>query len=359
MEYIVWLNKKYKHPNFKENIIMSVTGRERVKACLTFSNPDRPPFDLWALPYITLFRKDEYDALLEEYTMDIGASQISPGWNEKAVEATRQAGQYEDEWGSVWYIGEPGVIGEVKEPVLADWSGLDSFQPPWDMIRKRDLSHVNKSCHESDKFMLSDVTARPFERLQFLCGSEKLYLDIGYGTAEFRKLLEMVHEFYLEDITTWCESDVEGIFFMDDWGSKKTLLINPQTWREIFKPLYKEYCDIIHAAGKYAFFHTDGWTEAIYGDFVEVGIDAVNSQLFTMDLDELAQYKGKITFWGEIDRQYILPFGSPEDVREAVLRVRRTLGSRSGGVIAQCEWGKMDPADNIQAVFDAWQEPIP
>ena len=130
------------------------------------------------------------------------------------------------------------------------------------MVRKRDLSHVNKSCQESNKFMLSDVTARPFERLQFLRGSENLYLDIGYGTAEFRKLLEMVHEFYLEDITSWSESDVDGIFFMDDWGSKKTLLINPQTWREIFKPLYKKYCDIIHAAGKYAFFHTTGLINA-------------------------------------------------------------------------------------------------
>lgn len=332
-----------------------MTPRERVKAALTFNNPDRAPRDLWALPYVSLFQQDQFDDLVEKYPMDIGASQLSPGWGDKVVNAAAKAGCYVGDWGSVWQVGEPGVIGEVVKPVLANWSKLDSFKAPWDLIRKRDLSYANKSCQQSDKFMLSDVTARPFERLQFLRGSQNLYLDIGYGTAEFRKLLEMVHEFYLEDIKSWCESNVDAIFFMDDWGSKQSLLINPETWRQLFKPLYKEYCDIIHASGKYAFFHTDGWTEEIFGDFVEVGIDAINSQLFTINIEELARkYKGKITFWGEIDRQHVLPFGSIEEVRQAVIRVRQAIDDGTGGVIAQCEWGKANRQENIETVFEAW-----
>ena len=334
---------------------MTMTGRERVQACLKFLSPDRVPRDVWALPFVTLFRQDELDALLAEFPMDIGSSQISPGWNQKAVDATRQAGSYRDEWGSVWRIGEPGVIGEVKGPVLEDLSALDTFQPPWHLIRERDLSHVNKMCDTSSKFMLSDVTARPFERLQFLRGTENTFIDIVYGSREFRELLRMIHEFYLEDIQSWCRSHVDGIFFMDDWGMKETLLINPDTWREIFKPLYKEYCDMIHAAGKFSFFHTDGHTEAIFSDFIEVGIDAVNAQLFTMNVEDLARrYAGKITFWGEIDRQQILPFGSRRDVQEAVQRIRTLLDNGTGGVIAQCEWGKDNSKENIQAVFQAW-----
>jgi hypothetical protein len=336
-----------------------MTGRERVKAALTFTKPDRAPRDLWALPYVTLFQEDEFDALLEKYPMDIGASQLSPGWNDDVIQATAKVGRYTDDWGSVWYVGEPGVIGEVKEPVLADWSALDTFRPPWDLVRKRDLSHVNRFCEESDLFMLSDVTARPFERLQFLRGTENLYLDLGYGTAKVGKLLEMVHEFYLEDVQSWCESNVDAVFLMDDWGSRRQLLINPQVWREVFKPLYKEYCDLIHATGKFVFFHTDGHTEAIFGDLIEVGMDAINSQLFTMDIEELARkYKGKVTFWGEIDRQHVLPFGTPEEVREAVMRVRRALDDGTGGVIAQCEWGKYNPTENIEMVFESWMEPI-
>jgi hypothetical protein len=142
---------------------------------------------------------------------------------------------------------------------------------------------------------------------------------------------------------------------MDDWGMRDHLLIRPQVWRETFKPLYKQYVDIIHAAGKFAFFHSDGNTEEILGDLVEIGIDAINAQLFTMNIEEVARaHKGKITFWGEIDRQRVLPFGKPEDVRSAVQRVRSALDDGLGGVIAQCEWGKDNPQENIEAVFEAW-----
>lgn len=336
-----------------------MTGRERVKAALTFQRPDRAPRDVWALPYVALFEKDQLEDLVARYPMDIAASQLGPGWSDATVALTREPGHYTDDWGSTWHVGEAGVIGEVKEPALPDWSALRSFQPPWHLIRERDLSHVNRCCAESDRFMLSDVTARPFERLQFLRGTQNLFYDIGYGSAELLKLLEMVHEYYLEDIRSWCTSDVDGITFMDDWGMNQALLIRPATWRELFQPLYREYCETIHAAGKFAFFHTDGNTQAIFGDLVEVGIDAINSQLFAMDIEALAQqYKGKITFWGEIDRQHVLPFGTPEEVRAAVLRVRRSLDDGRGGLIAQCEWGKNNPKENIEAVFRAWQEDL-
>jgi uroporphyrinogen decarboxylase len=332
-----------------------VTGRERVIAALTFTGPDRAPRDLWALPYVSLFRKDELDAVLREWPGDIQRPEMTPGSGEDVVQAVATVGTYTDDWGSVWQVGEPGVVGEVKRPALADWSAMDSFRPPWHLIRRRDVSLINRSCDDSDLFMLSDVAARPFERLQFLRGSEDLFVDLGYDTAELRRLLEMVHEYYLEDIRSWCSTRVDGIFFMDDWGSRNSLLIHPDTWRALFKPLYREYCDLIHAAGKFAFFHTDGHTEAIYGDLIEVGIDAINSQLFTMDIEGLAaRYKGRVTFWGEIDRQHVMPFGSPDDVREAVLRVRRALDDGSGGVIAQCEWGKDNPRENVEAVFAAW-----
>ena len=154
----------------------------------------------------------------------------------------------------------------------------------------------------------------------------------------------------------WANTDVDGVSFMDDWGTQKTLLISPNIWREFFKPLYKDYCDILHKKGKFVFFHSDGNIEHIYPDLIEIGIDAVNSQLFCMDIEKLGElYAGKITFWGEIDRQHILPFGTVDDVRNAVTRVSKALikGKRTG-VIAQCEWGVKDPKENIEAVFETW-----
>jgi hypothetical protein len=336
-----------------------MTGKERVMATLTFNHPDRPPRDLWALPYVQLYRQGELDSIRENYPMDIAPINRNQDQLATYLRNAAKIGSYTDDWGSVWHVAEPGVSGEVRKPALADWSELTTFQPPWHLIRNQDSGIVNRSCAMTTKFTLSDRTVRPFERLQFLRGTEALYIDIGYGTAEFRTLLEMVHEYYVEDIEAWCQTEVDGIGMMDDWGSNRNLLISPRTWRALFKPLYKEYCEIIHAAGKFAFFHSDGNISAIFADLIEVGMDAINSQLFVMDIEELARlYKGKVTFWGEIDRQHVLPYGTTEDVREAVMRVRRALDDGSGGVIAQCEWGKDNSQENIEAVFRSWLEPI-
>ncbi len=336
-----------------------MTGRERVKASLTFSNPDRIPRDLWALPAIALFRSADLHELLERYPSDIDAPQISPGSNKGTLQNTAKVGSYRDDWGSVWHVGEPGVVGEVKEPALPRWDGLSKFQPPWKTLKTMDMDYVNRRCETSQKFMLSKVTARPFERLQFLRGSENLYMDLGYNSRELRKLVEMVHDFYIREITLWCKSNVDAVFLMDDWGSNNSLLISPEMWREMFKPLYRDYCQLIHSCNKFVFFHTDGFIEPIFSDFIELGVDAINSQLFTMDIEKLGeQYGGKITFWGEIDRQYVLPFGSRREVRDAVRRVGSAIHSDAGGIIAQCEWGKNVSTENIAAVFETWDDRV-
>ena len=74
-----------------------------------------------------------------------------------------------------------------------------------------------------------------------------------------------------------------------------------------------------------------------------------------MDMDELEQFKGKITFWGEIDRQHILPNGTVEDVREAVSKVQNHFWA-NGGVIAQCEFGPGAKPENVRAVFERWAQ---
>ena len=336
-----------------------MTSRERVEAALRFEHPDRVPRDLWALPGSQVNQKAEIAALRKKYPMDIGKPQTSPGTNQGVLEEPIAVGRYVDDWGSLWERAEPGVIGEVKLPALDQWSNLAVYQPPWELVHNRSFDAVNRDCDKSNQFMMSAVTARPFERMQFLRGSEALFIDIAEDSAAFRSLLAMVHEFYCEDVRGWCGTQVDGIFLMDDWASQHSLLIAPQTWRAVFKPLYQEYCALIHAAGKKVFFHSDGFTEPIIGDLIEVGVDALNAQIFTMDIESLAKkYKGKITFWGEIDRQHILPFGTSEDVAEAVKRVRRALDEGTAGVIAQCEWGIHNSMANIETVFHTWMEPM-
>lgn len=332
-----------------------MTGRERVRATLTFSTPDRVPRDLWTLPYVGKYRREELDALLAEFPTDFqGVGPVYPQ-DIYRPEGFQPIGTYKDEWGSVWQVNEPGVIGEVKKPALEDWSDLAHFKPPYELIRRRDMSTIDQQVAGTTKFTLSECTVRLFERLQFLRGTENLFMDIAWGRSELFQLIDMLHEYYLEDLSAWLSTGVDAVMMMDDWGTNSSLLINPKAWREIFKPRYKEYCELIHSSGKFVFFHSDGHIQAVYGDFIEVGVNAINSQLFTMDIEALASdYKGKVTFWGEVDRQHLLPFGTPQEVYAAVKRVRSLLDDGTGGVIAQCEWGIPDPAENIRAVYEAW-----
>ena len=72
-----------------------------------------------------------------------------------------------------------------------------------------------------------------------------------------------------------------------------------------------------------------------------------------MGTEKLRQFKGKITFWGEIDRQNLLPYASVEEIREAVRTVRRDL-YENGGCIAQCEFGPGGKFENVLEVFAEW-----
>jgi hypothetical protein len=316
-----------------------------------------------------MFRQDEFLSMLNRFPMDMASTgsvydrgeipSFGPiyGPGIKARGTPSVVGANVDEWGCEWHVGESGVIGEVKGPPLADIRQLDRYHPPYEVLENADFDKVNKICASTNKFVLGTTNVRPFERMQWLRGTEQLLMDLAWGTKEFSKLLNLVHEYFLHEMELWAKTDVDAIHWWDDWGQQKGLLISPKMWRDIFKPLYAEYCQIIHNAGKFVFFHTDGDVTDIYPDFIEIGIDALNSQLFCMDIEALGeQYRGKITFWGEIDRQFILPFGTPEEVREAVRRVRRALYDSKGGVIAQCEWGNDVPGDNIAAVLDTWLE---
>ncbi|HUV88557.1 MAG TPA: hypothetical protein VMY80_02805 [Anaerolineae bacterium] len=118
--------------------------------------------------------------------------------------------------------------------------------------------------------------------MQFLRGTENLMMDLAWGVNQVYRLRDLVHEFFMREIALWTKTDVDGISFMDDWGTQTNLLISSQMWREVFKPLYADYCQLIHGTGKFAFFHSDGHIVSIIPDLIEIGVDAVNAQLFCL-----------------------------------------------------------------------------
>lgn len=330
-----------------------MTSRELVIAALEFRSPERIPRQLWVLPWAERTWPAELAAIRKKYPDDIVQS---PGFLTEPLKTSGDEyapGVYVDEWGCRFESRQAGIIGEVKEPRIAAWSDLDGLRLPQERLSV-DVRKVDDFCAASGAFVHARTVVRPFELLQFLRGPENLYVDLAERPDGLFRLIEKIHRFFLEELELWASTDVDALFFADDWGSQNSLLISPVLWRELFKPLYRDYAEVAHRHGKYIFMHSDGHIAAIYPDIIEIGVDALNSQLFCMDVKELGRrFAGQITFWGEVDRQRLLPYGSPADVAAAVMVAKEAL-FRNGGVIAQCEFGIGARPENVAAVFETW-----
>jgi hypothetical protein len=341
---------------------MTATSRELVQQTLTFQNPARAPRELWALPIAPAEHPTAYAALVRDFPADIIGAAGHEHVRAPVVGDPHGIGTYTDEWGATFTNIQAGIIGEVKRPLIEDWAddSLKVHIPREWLTINRDL--VNRDCAATDKYVLGGCCPRPFEQMQFLRGTANLYMDLTDPPPAMRAFMAEMHAFYCELLETWARTDVDALRFMDDWGSQRSLLISPAMWRELFKPMYRDYAEIAHGAGKKLFMHSDGHILAIYPDLIEIGVDAVNSQIFCMGVENLAPFAGRITFWGEIDRQHLLARATPAEVEEAVRSVHAALW-RGGGCIAQCEFGAGARPENVRRVFATWdaltQQPAP
>ncbi len=339
---------------------MPQTPREIVTRCLTFDRPERIPRDLWTLPWAQSRFPERIAEIRRRFPGDLDHP---PGVYRpsRRVRGDRHGlGEFVDDWGCRFVNIQAGVIGEVKDPIIPDPADLADLRPPYETLPEdRDAARdtVNRYCAESERFVIAGCCPRPWERMQFLRGTVGAMMDVMDPDAGGRKLLEEIHKFYLAEMAFWATTDVDGFSFMDDWGSQRQLLIPPPVWRELFRPLYRDYADIARQSGKFLFMHSDGHIAQIYDDLVEIGIAAVNSQLAIMDLADLARrVKGRITFWGEIDRQHVMPASDPQVARDAVRRIAAHLHDPRGGIIAQFELGPAGNPENAFAIYEEWEK---
>ncbi len=335
-----------------------MTSRELVHQTLEFKNPERVPRQLWVLPWANLYCKEGVEGIERDFPMDF--SSVDGGEREKPpTQGDPYAiGTHMDAWGAKFHNVQRGVIGEVKEPLIVgeDWEDAGKAHIPYELL-SIDPSFINRQCAVDNRFIMAGECPRPFEQLQFLRGTENLFMDLAYKPSGMMAFLEQMHDFYCSWVEAWAKTDVDGIMFMDDWGSQKSLLINPSTWVEIFKPVYRDYINIAKKYNKKTFMHSDGYTLQIIPHLIDLGLDAFNTQIFCMGMEPLKQFKGEITFWGEMDRQHMLVTATPEEVRQAVHSVFDALWA-DGGCIAQCEFGAGGKTDNVRAVYEGWNDAL-
>jgi uroporphyrinogen decarboxylase len=194
-----------------------------------------------------------------------------------------------------WRNLNPGIFGHVVEHPLADLERLEGYEPP-DLTQLVDFGEVERSIrlNDHDHYLLGD-SENFFERLHFLHGFEDTLIDLVRGKKELLRLIDLLFDIKMRFIERWLELDIDGVYFLDDWGTMQGLMINPVLWRRVFKPLYKEMFDKVHRSGRHVFLHSDGYILDIIPDLIEIGVDALNVQVKLMGIELLGErFGGKL-----------------------------------------------------------------
>ena len=145
----------------------------------------------------------------------------------------------------------------------------------------------------------------------------------------------------------------------DDLGGENAPLISPDLYREMVKPAQKKLWQFIKDNTEAQLFqHTCGNVYSLIPDLIEIGVDILNPvQVAAKDMDSKRlkeEFGDRLTFWGAIDTQRVLPYGSPEDVETEVKKRIADMAPGGGYVLTAVHniQAGVSP-ENICMMYDA------
>lgn len=206
----------------------------------------------------------------------------------------------------------------------------------------------------------------PFERANQLQGMDVFMMNMvenpDFARALFARLVDL-YKRRLGHLLDAMDGHCDVIMMGDDLGMQSGILMSPQMYRELLKPYHADLLSFIRQrTSAKIWFHSDGDIFRLLDDLVEIGVQILNPiQTSTGglgDLPRLKQRYGKnLCFCGAIDTHRILPFGTPEEVRQEVRRAIAILGPGGGYMVASVHSMMSDvPPENILAMADAVKE---
>ena len=369
---------------------MTLTSKERVLIALDHKQPDRVPFDLGGAFVTTinvaayarlrralgladrwqLIREQSQSVLLDEDVRQalgvdvIGIFERAP-YPEKEIPSPD--GTLVSEWG-VTYRKAEGFGGHytiVSHPLTSETlTELDDY--PWPNLlapkRFEGVAAQAAALRNSPYAVVGNLGwTEIFGVAWYLRGFETFMLDLAAHKEMAHALLRRVTDFQTARYARFLElagHALDVILFCDDLGGQDGLFISPRTYREMIRPYHAELLAAIkkstHAR---VMFHSCGSVGPLLDDFIEIGMDILNPVqvaargMATADLKK--RYGTRISFWGAIDTQRILPFGSPDDVRAEVRQRVADLAMEGGYVIAPVHVVQADvPTENVRALAD-------
>lgn len=384
-----------------------MNGRERILTTLAHREPDRVPFDLGStqvtgihevayrrlraalgLPPVTPVLCDVVqglalpdDDLMDRMGIDVRGLFPLNSHNDdvlgrvrrEAVGDGEEVEAFVDEWGITQHRPYPDGLyfTAVHHPLDGQITTADVARHPWpdtgDPRRIAGLHELARGYQaEGRAVMIKGVLAGVFEMAQRVRGMAALMMDMAsdeaLANALFEKMVELKVRFW-EMALPQLGDVVDVISEADDYGTQVSQLISPRMFRRLMKPHLSALFARIHELAPDAklLFHSCGNVRPLLPDFIEMGVDILNPvhvRATGMDPFELKADFGKdIVFWGGgVDTQDVLPYATPDEVRDHVRHNIEALAPGGGFVFNTVHNIQADvPPENLVAMWETLQ----
>ncbi len=369
----------------------AMTPRQRVLAAFNHQQPDRVPIELgttrasgisipayqrlktslglpWEDETIVRFSQVALpsDTILHRFGVDCRA--IMPGGPLHSRERTL-GDIWEDEWGVQRIKPPTSYYYDLHRSPLADedLTLADVQAYPWpdpdDPGRVQGLADRYRYLKDKTDFaILLHLGADLALQTQYLRGFELWFTDLVERRALADALLDRVLDYqlaYAKRVLDALPGDVDIIYIVDDIATQNGLMISPRHYRSYLKPRQKKLFDYVKGrSDAKLLLHECGSIVDILNDLIEIGVDGVNPVQLSargMAPENLkSQFGDRMTFWGAVDGQRLLAFGTPGEVKAEVHRLIHILGNEGGFVVGPCHNIQPDvPAENVRALYEA------
>jgi uroporphyrinogen decarboxylase len=347
---------------------------QRVEATLTHRQPDRVPFDFWAVPEVwdrlrvaldlpaTAQGDEELLGLL-----GVDCRIVAPRYvGTKARELAD--GTYIDAWGTHRrrVSNEFSTYGEyASHPLTGAETAADVDAWDWPTPDDWDVSGLRDQCerlNERQRYHLRYEVGGIFEWSWALRGFERFLLDLAQKPEVACAIMDHFTDIYIENTRRVIEASgglLDMVYTYDDVGMQNGLLISPRMWRKYILPRHQRLNAAIRAAAYRVkiMYHSCGAVYPLIGAFIdEMGIDVLNPlqpRAAGMDMARIkAEFGSRISFHGAIDIQHTLPHGTPAQVQAEVRERCRVLGRGGGYICTSAHHIQADtPLENIIALY--------
>jgi len=259
---------------------------------------------------------------------------------------------------------EGPIYMEVIEHPLSDVKDAEQvndfeFPDPLAEGRYDDAAKFIEKYRQSH-FIVGDMELTMFDMMAQLVGMEKLLLDMATDEPYMEALIDKTMNFALAVGKRLVSMGVDGIWAGDDFGSQNGMLISPPMWRRYFKARYRELYSELKAVNPNVVImqHSDGAVAPILSEWIDVGLEVFNPVQPNVPghaPDELKEKFGsRLSFWGGIDQQNLLPFGSPAEIDADIKAKIEVLGKAGGYMLAPAHIiQEGTPTENVEALIDA------